>query len=128
MFNLKRSKNLHTIRKIFTFITPISSYFLLFGISFAQTAESNVCVMSKYKTLKDIIYNFVIGCVISRTVYLIMAVAVVVFLYGIFKFIRSEGDDKQGGKELMFWGIVGLFVMITLWGLVGILQNTFTFK
>ena len=75
-----------------------------------------------------IIVNFIIGCVLTRTAYLIIAAAFVVFLYGIFKFISAEGDDKQRGRELMFWGIIGIFVMISFWGLVAILQNTFKFN
>ena len=79
-------------------------------------------------TLKYIIMNFIIGCVLTRTAYLIIVAAIVVFLYGIFKFVSAEGDDKQGGRELMVWGIIGIFVMVSFWGLVAILQNTFKFN
>ena len=89
------------------------------------SASGGGCTVSGNTNLKDIIMNFIIGCILVRSVYLIVAVAVVMFLYGVFKFIKSEGSDRQGGKELMFWGIVGLFVMISLWGLVAILRSTF---
>jgi hypothetical protein len=78
-------------------------------------------------TLKYIIMNLIIGCILTRTAYLIIMAAVVVFLYGVFKFMRAEGEDKQKGREFIFWGIIGIFVMISLWGLVAILQNTFNF-
>jgi len=112
------------MKKILTFISPIAAYFILFNTSFAASTYGS-CSISGMTTLKDIIINFVVGCILARSIYLIIAVAVLVFLFGIFKFIRSEGDDKQGGRELMFWGIVGIFVMISVWGLVAILQNTF---
>ncbi len=38
--------------------------------------------------------------------------------------ILSEGDAKKTGKGVMLWGIVGLFVIASLWGLVKILQST----
>ena len=80
-----------------------------------------VCSASSIKTFKDLVEMFV-SCVLSRLIYLLISVAVVVFLWGIFKFVKSEGDDKEGAKELMFWGIVGLFVIISIWGLVAIFQ------
>lgn len=109
--------------KIQNFVFPTALYLSLFGISFAQAT----CTINSKMALKDIIMGFVIGCVLSRVAYLIIASAIVVFVYGMFKFISSEGDDKQGGREFMFWGIVGIFVMISFWGLVAILQSTFKF-
>ncbi len=127
--NIKEKSNnknfLTGMKKIFAFISPVATYLILFNISFAATAGSGSCSISGMTTLKDIVIKFVVGCILARLVYLIIAVAVFVFLFGIFKFIRSEGDDKQAGRELMFWGIVGIFVMISVWGLVAILQGTF---
>ena len=110
------------MKKKLTFISPILTYFILFNTSFAATAS---CSMLGMTTLKDIIMRFIIGCILARSLYLIVALAVVIFLFGVFKFITSEGDNKQGGRELMFWGVVGLFVIFSIWGLVAILQNTF---
>ena len=128
---MKNNKEL--VKNISAFISSMLTFFVLFGISFAAEVGSStynpvsVCSISGNPTLKNIIMNLVIGCVLTRTAYLIIAAAIVVFLYGIFKFISSEGDDKQGGRELMFWGIVGIFVMTSFWGLAAILQNTFNF-
>lgn len=91
------------------------------------TLPTNVCSVSGNPTFKSIVMNLIIGCILTRTAYLIVTLAIVVFLYGIFKFITSEGDDKQAGREFMFWGVIGIFVMISFWGLTAILQNTFNF-
>ena len=115
------------MKKILTFVSPILAYFVLFGTSFAQTTSVNDCKISNFHTLKDLIMGFAIGCIFTRLISVIVGIGVIVFRWGIFKFISSEGEDKQGGRELMFWGIVGIFVMISLWGLVAILQNTFKF-
>ena len=118
------------IKKVPVFFSIAISYFSLYGTSIAQTTQNaiDVCKISANSTLKSIIMNFVIGCIFSRLVYLIVAAAVVVFLWGIFKFISSEGQDKESGKNLMFWGIVGLFVMISFWGIIAILRRTFIFN
>ncbi len=41
------------------------------------------------------------------------------------KFIFAAGDEaaKDQGKRIMLWGIIALFVMIAVWGLVGFLAD-----
>ena len=53
-------------------------------------------------------------------------VAVVAFFYGLANFIWISGDEKkrEGAKSIMTWGIVGMFVMTTLWGILGFMQAT----
>ena len=64
---------------------------------------------------------------LSQAVIILISLAVVFFLYGILKYI-SRGDDEESqkkGKNIMIYGIIGLFVMISFWGIVNILINTF---
>ncbi len=57
----------------------------------------------------------------------IIALALLVFIWGIFKLVFSAGNDKDHteGIKFMTWGIVSLFVMVSVWGLVAILTKTF---
>jgi hypothetical protein len=34
---------------------------------------------------------------------------------------------KEKGKSLMLWGLIGFFVMVSVWGLVNILTGTVSF-
>lgn len=59
---------------------------------------------------------------------LIFALAFVVFLWGIFKYFILGGHDeeaKESGRSLMIWGLIGFFVMVSVWGLVNLLVDTF---
>ncbi len=61
---------------------------------------------------------------------LLFAVAFIVFIFGIFQYfiMGSHDEDKRAtGKTLMLYGIIGFFVMVSVWGLVGILTGTFQF-
>ena len=50
----------------------------------------------------------------------------VVFIYGVLILILSEGGEKkEEGKQFMMWGMVGIFVMVSVWGLVAIVSDTF---
>ena len=58
-------------------------------------------------------------------VYLLLTSAVVVFFWGMVKYIYSLGEkEKADGRWLMVWGVIALFVMVSVWGLVNILKNT----
>lgn len=60
---------------------------------------------------------------------LLGAVAFLVFVYGVAKFIRSAGSEKdlKDSKNLLIWGIVGLFVLVTIWGIIAFLSGEFGF-
>jgi hypothetical protein len=56
-----------------------------------------------------------------------MAVAMAVFFWGVFEFVSKSGSDeaRDKGKRNMLWGIIGLFIMIGVFGIVQIILGTF---
>lgn len=71
------------------------------------------------------IFGF-INKILNTALPLIIAGAVVYFIYGIATYVMSGSDDaKDAAKDRIIYGIIGLFVMISVWGLVNILVNTF---
>lgn len=66
-----------------------------------------------------------IGRIIDRLLPLAVAAALLVFFWGLVKFILAQGDTdaSEQGKKLMIWGIVALFVMVAVWGLVGFIGS-----
>ncbi|MCX6738590.1 MAG: hypothetical protein NT098_00875 [Candidatus Parcubacteria bacterium] len=52
--------------------------------------------------------------------------AFVVFFYGLALFLLNQEDKNanEKGKNIMVWGVVALFVLITIWGIIGFMQNT----
>lgn len=57
---------------------------------------------------------------------LIIGLAFVVFLWGVYKYVTTASlDGKAGAKETIIYGLIGLFVMLAAWGLVNILITTF---
>lgn len=57
------------------------------------------------------------------------AVAFLVFVWGVAKFIKSSGSDKEikEKKNLLIWGIIGIFVLVTIWGIIAFLRSEFGF-
>ena len=67
------------------------------------------------------------SCIIVRSIIpLLFALATVGFIWGIIQyFINPENQEKRAeGKSYMVWGLVGLFVMVSIWGLVGVFSST----
>ncbi|MBI2038705.1 MAG: hypothetical protein HYT22_00260 [Candidatus Niyogibacteria bacterium] len=64
---------------------------------------------------------------INAVIPVIIALAGLVFLWGVFKFITAAGDEKarDAGRQYIIWGLVGLVIMFAFWGLVRILITTF---
>src|SRR3989344_450897 len=46
--------------------------------------------------------------------------ALLVFFWGVVKFIFNAGDEekRREGKKFMLWGIIALFVVVSIWGIV----------
>jgi len=62
-------------------------------------------------------FNGVIG--------LFITVAIVVFFWGLIKYLWSmDAETAHESLKLMFWGIIAIFVMVSIWGIIRLLQNT----
>lgn len=64
---------------------------------------------------------------IGMGVPLIITLALVYFLYGIVQYLISAGDEskRKESVKVITYGIIALFVMISVWGLVSFITNTF---
>jgi hypothetical protein len=67
-----------------------------------------------------------VGDIAGLLVSIFSMLAFVAFFYGLGIFILNAGDEKRRdeGKPWMFWSIAALFVLVTIWGIIGLLQNT----
>lgn len=79
---------------------------------------SGVDIFSVINIFKDILI---------AVIPLIIAIAVIIFLIGVIKYITSGDDEEKrtASRNMMIYGIIGIFVMVSVWGLVNILSGTF---
>ena len=64
--------------------------------------------------------------ILRPLIFVAFTVALGFFFWGMIIYIKSLGNEKEkeGGKSLMIWGIVALFVMVSVWGLVNLIGET----
>jgi hypothetical protein len=57
----------------------------------------------------------------------LMAVAFIVFLWGVYRYFILGADsetERATGKQFVLWGIIGFVIILTVWGLVALVGST----
>jgi mannose/fructose/N-acetylgalactosamine-specific phosphotransferase system component IID len=67
-----------------------------------------------------------ISQILGAIVPVLIALAVVYFVWGVVQYVMSGDEEaKKAGRDRIIFGIIGLAVIIAMWGLVNILVTTF---
>lgn len=67
-----------------------------------------------------------IGDLINQATPIIVALALLAFFWGLVTYIFQSGDaeKRKKGLSIMIWGIIALFVMLSIFGIINALQDT----
>lgn len=65
--------------------------------------------------------------IINPLIALLFALALLFFLWGVVEFIWQFDNEqtRERGKKHMIWGIFGMFIMVSVFGIIEVLLNTF---
>lgn len=91
------------------------------------TGPAATCTLAGNPKFQDVLC-YVTGIINGSIIPLIFAVATIMFVWGVVQFFIINADEeakRAQGKQFMIWGIIALAVMLSVWGLVGILGSTF---
>lgn len=71
--------------------------------------------------------NRVNEIILNPLIVLMFSLALVYFIYGIIKFLSLEAGDKarDEARKSIMWGIVGMVVMFSVYGLIWFVLDTF---
>lgn len=79
--------------------------------------------LASAQTLTDTL--FTLSTFLNAAIGLFVTLAIVIFFWGLIKYLMSVGEQKAEGLQIMFYGVVAIFVMVSIWGIIRLLQNTF---
>ncbi len=84
------------------------------------SAQVNLSRIEPYSTgLINLINNILVP--------VLMAIAFIVFIWGIYKyFIYGAAEEKSQteGRQLVLWGLIGFVIILSLWGIVNLFMGT----
>lgn len=67
--------------------------------------------------------------IVMPIIQLVFAAGFFLFLWGIVEFFwsmrQASTEGVSTGKYHMFWGVIGMFVMLSVWGIINIVTSTF---
>ncbi|MCR4284188.1 MAG: hypothetical protein NUV64_02640 [Parcubacteria group bacterium] len=88
---------------------------------FYKTAQA----ASHITTDADTLINNIAVKILNPFIGLMISVALLLFIYGVIEFIAgADNEDKRAqGKQHIIWGVVGLFIMVGVFGLIRIIIN-----
>jgi hypothetical protein len=125
LFRRRREKLLEIIINIMRKKLIVLSGFVL-GLApvmaFAQNAQS--CDTVQSGTVQKLICVF--GNILDTIIPILVVLGLVYFVWGVITYVISDDEEaKKAGRDRMIFGIIGLVVIVGLWGLVHIVSNTF---
>lgn len=59
-----------------------------------------------------------VGAIIKLLIPILIGIAIIVFFWGLVKYIKDAGEGHEQGRNIMIAGLVSLFVMVSLWGII----------
>lgn len=88
---------------------------------FVKNAYASNAADALGRALEPILVN-----IVNPIVMLMFAVGVVVFVFGIIEMLMSGGDAdaRSKGKLHMVGGVIGMFIMLSAWGIINLVANT----
>lgn len=91
----------------------ISLLFALPAVAFAQELDP----------IKDLIEA--IGSIVATLIPILIGIALIAFFWGLVLYILKAGDEKakEKGKRIMIAGLISLFVMVSVYGIIELAQN-----
>lgn len=73
------------------------------------------------------ILNAISSGILIPLVNFLFVLATVVFLYGVIRYVIAQSDQTKisDAKRIMMWGIIGMFIMVSAWGVIRLFCDFF---
>lgn len=101
------------------------SFFRIIGYGVVLMSPLSTLAATAPRNVADLIGIFT--NILLLAVPIVFSLTLFVFFWGLTKFFFFSGDNDEAradGRRLMVWGTIALFVMLSIWGFIRILQDT----
>ena len=65
--------------------------------------------------------------ILNNIIPVLLIIGTIVFLWGVISFVTASGDEEKraDARQIMIYGLVALFVMVAVWGIVRVFVQFF---
>jgi uncharacterized RDD family membrane protein YckC len=68
----------------------------------------------------------IVDYIVNPAILIVFTAGFFMFVWGIVQFLWTlDEGGKSDGKQHMLWGIVGMLVMVSVYGIIALIDNTF---
>lgn len=66
------------------------------------------------------------GGLVKLAIPIAYALCILFFFYGVANFIKQSGNPqaKEKNKDILIYGVIGIFLISSIWGIVAYIQST----
>lgn len=97
----------------------------IISLGFLLSVPSFVGAAAYAPTTIDLILQKLVGF-LNYIVPALITIAVVYFIWGVISFMTSSDEEaKKMGRTKIINGLIGLFVIVSFWGIIAVVKNTF---
>ena len=94
------------------------------GVSSVFAASLLLPALASAATLQDTL--IFLSTFLNGVIGLFITLAIVLFFLGLIKYLFCiDSENAHEGLKIMFWGLICIFVMVSIWGIIRLLQSTF---
>jgi hypothetical protein len=104
------------MKKLFTFGTVA----ILSAAPLLAAAQTPVPAQGNLGNVTNLI--IALGKIFNLLIPIFIVLAVLAFFWGLIKYIQG-GKGLSEGRSIMIAGLVSLFIMVSLWGILGFIGN-----
>ena len=89
--------------------------------SIVTTAQAAVSSQAFNNAIAPIVSN-----IVNPVIWLLFCLATVVFVYSVLKMVikGEDAEAREASKKSILYGIIGMFIMLSAWGIVYLISNT----
>lgn len=92
--------------------------------SFAFAADACVTGLKKDITA---LFTYLLCILDAGIIPILISVGLIIFIAGVVRFVGAGDNEeqRQGGRNMMIFGLIALFIMVSVWAFVNVLSNSF---
>ena len=99
--------------------------FVLICISYLPSVAFAATSLTTPRNLREFVNNF--NTILNPVLLLVAVFGFFGLITGVLKYVNAGGDEERLGKakQLIIYGLLGMFIMFSFWGLATILAKSY---